>query len=447
MKLLAVACTVGAIFAGAVAATGTTGPSESATASASCTAEEKAAREEALRQYRQNMAAARKAYFRRVRDPKRRAAFVKRQRARLQALQTAAGCTVPPLPPSSGESCSFMFPANTGSFRFSEGPLSSDWLAPRGRVDAVMLFVDFPDAPANDNTISQLVARHTAHLAWFEEASYGRFSVSVTPVARWFRLPRPTSTYTPLPQSVHHPDVFADAVAAADGAVDFSRYQAVFVIGARGWNQGVGGPFLAAPGSGARADGNELRYGVVLGPSVLDAGGTYASNVLNHEFLHALGLPDIHGGDGSSTGWDPMNREIPTTHPFGWHKRLLGWLDPGQVTCLSEAGQLEETLQQLDTRGGKKLVVIPTSATTAYVVEVRRRSGYDRTICKEGVLVYTVDSLRPSAQGPITVKSAGTGCSPGAEPFGVGGVFADSAVTIEVLASDGDGFRIRATRK
>jgi hypothetical protein len=233
MKRLAVVCTVGAIFAGAVAATGTTGPSESATASASCTAEEKAAREEALRQYRQHMAAARKAYFKRVRDPKRRAAFVKRQRARLQALQTAAGCTVPPLPPSSGESCSFMFPANAGSFRFSEGPLSSDWLAPRGRVDAVMLFVDFPDAPANDNTISQLAARHTAHLAWFEEASYGRFSVSVTAVARWFRLPRPTSTYTPLPQSVHHPDVFADAVAAADGAVDFSRYQAVFVIGAR----------------------------------------------------------------------------------------------------------------------------------------------------------------------------------------------------------------------
>ena len=55
----------------------------------------------------------------------------------------------PRLPPSSGESCTFMFPPNQGTFRFSEGPLSSDWLSPRGRVDAVLIFVDFPDAPAS----------------------------------------------------------------------------------------------------------------------------------------------------------------------------------------------------------------------------------------------------------------------------------------------------------
>lgn len=432
--------------AGLFVASGMTRPLVVGSANASCTAEQKATRIAAAEQYARNMGPVRTAYFKRHRDAKQRAAFVKRQRARLATLRAAAACTVPALPASSGEMCSFMFPPNPGTFRFSEGPLSSDWLPARGRVEALLLFVDFPDAPANATTINQLAALHTVHIDWFEEASYGRFGVGVTVAHDVFRLPRPTSTYTSLPQSIHHPDVFADAIAAADGTIDFSRYQAVFVIGARGWTQGIGSPFFAPAGTGPRVDGTEIRYGVVLGPSVLDRGGT-ASNVLNHEFLHTLGLPDIHGGDGSVGSWDPMNLDTSTNHLFGWHKWLLGWLDPAQLTCLATPGQLEETLHQLDTRGGKKLVVIPTSATTAYVVEARRRNGYDRTICREGVLVYTVDSLRPSAQGPITVKNRGPACAPGAEPLGVGSSFEDSAVKIEVLASDGRAFRIRATRK
>jgi hypothetical protein len=142
-----------------------------------------------------------------------------------------------------------------------------------------------------------------------------------------------------------------------------------------------------------------------------------------------------------------MNADRPTTHLLGWHKRLLGWLDPAQVTCLLKASRVEETVEQLDIRDGKKLVLVPTSATTAYAIEVRRRRGYDRTICKEGILIYSVDSLRPSAQGPISVRSAGGECSPGAAPFGVGGVFEDANIKVEVLASDGHAFRIRVTRK
>ena len=129
-------------------------------------------------------------------------------------------------------------PAESGDVPLQRGPLSSDWLPARGRVEALLLFVDFPDAPANATTINQLAALHTVHIDWFEEASYGRFGVGVTVAHDVFRLPRPTSTYTSLPQSIHHPDVFADAIAAADGTIDFSRYQAVFVIGARGWTTG-----------------------------------------------------------------------------------------------------------------------------------------------------------------------------------------------------------------
>ncbi len=433
------------VLAGLVLATGQIAESKVLVPDATCAPEVKSAREAALKRFKLGMAAARRAYFKKHRDAKQRAAFVKRQLARLRALEAAAACTVPSLPPSSGESCTFMFPPNQGTFRFSEGPLSSDWMPSRGRVNAVLIFVDFPDAPGGN--VNSLAPLYTTYVDWFEEVSYGRFNVSVTPVLSWFRLPRPTSSYVPLPQSIHHPDVFADAIAASDGAVDYSKYQAVFVVGARGWNQGLEAPFFASPGSGVKADGTEARFGVVLGPGTLDRGARYAAAGLNHEFLHTVGLPDVHGGDRTVESWDPMNADRPTTHLLGWHKWLLGWLDPAQLTCLLKAGQFEETVAQLDTRGGKKLVLVPTSATTAYAIEVRRRSGYDRTICKEGVLIYSVDSLRPSAQGPISVRSAGGGCSPGAAPFGVGGVFEDTDIKVEVLASDGHAFRIRVTRK
>ena len=336
-----------------------------------------------------------------------------------------------------------MFPPNPGTFRFSEGPLSPDWLPARGRVNAVLVFVDFPDAPGG-NVIDTLVRSHTAQLAWFDEASYGRFGLSVTPVTSWFRLPRPTTSYSPLPGSVHHPDLFADAIAAADAAVDFSAYRAVIVAGARGWSQGVAGPFLASSGSGVRADGTEIRYGVVLGPSILDSGTP--GNTVNHEFLHTLGLPDVHGGASTVGSWDPMAQNS-ATHLLGWHKWLLGWLDPAQLSCQLQPGTREETLGPLHTPGGKKLVVVPTSATTAHAIEVRRRGGYDGGICKEGVLVYRIDSLTPSAQGPISVGNREGGCFPAGSPYVVGGVFDDAAVKVEVLASDGRAYRIRVTRK
>ena len=59
------------------------------------------------------------------------------------------------------------------------------------------IFVDFPDAPGVN--VSGLAPRLTTHVPWFDEVSYGRFNLSVTPVQSWFRLPRPTSSYAPLP--------------------------------------------------------------------------------------------------------------------------------------------------------------------------------------------------------------------------------------------------------
>jgi hypothetical protein len=69
---------------------------------ATCTADEQAANQAALTAYVKRMARDRKAYFRKHHDKAHRQAFVKRQQAKLKALQAAAACQVeapPPTPP------------------------------------------------------------------------------------------------------------------------------------------------------------------------------------------------------------------------------------------------------------------------------------------------------------------------------------------------------------
>lgn len=148
--------------------------------------------------------------------------------------------------------------------------------------------------------------------------------------------------------------------------------------------------------------------------------------------------------------WDPgwaVALPFATVHPIAWHKWMFRWIDPEQITCLRAAGQLEETLTPTAQAGGQKMVVVPTGASTAYVLEVRRRLGYDRSICSEGVLVYTVNSQLRADQGAIEGKTSGSNCSPDVAPFAVGQTYEDSAVKIEVLATDGSAYRVRVTKK
>jgi hypothetical protein len=90
--LLATACTGIAVwaFAGVASpqAAGLAAPSHpSAAAKQYCKAAVKKARKAAVQRYKKQMAAQRKAYFRRTRSPKLRAAFVRKQNGQLKALE------------------------------------------------------------------------------------------------------------------------------------------------------------------------------------------------------------------------------------------------------------------------------------------------------------------------------------------------------------------------
>lgn len=427
---------------------------------ASCTFEQKQARVNALADYQKGMRAARAAYFRKTKHPKKRAAFVRKQQQKLRALRAAAACTVPPLPPSSSESCDFELAPSAEGLRNRPflsypwrgyGPVDPESAIPtRGRVEAVMVFVDFPNAPANVEAAARASAYTRVLLPWLQEASYGRFSLGVTVVPRWFRMPKAGTEYGAVQQGSNSDRYMADVVAAIGGAVDLARYQVVLVVPSSDASRLLGINYVRYPGRGVAVPGGEVRFGVLM-DAVLRASDS--AHTL-HQFLALLGGVLIDASPRPFGPWDPgwavgtaLGQGFPTVHPIAWHKWMFRWIDPDQITCLRDAGQLEETLTPNARAGGKKMVVVPTGASTAYVLEVRRRLGYDRSICREGVLLYTVDSQLRADQGAIEAKSSGPGCSPDATPFDVGHTYDDSVVKVEVLATDGSAYRVRVTKK
>ena len=330
-----------------------------------------------------------------------------------------------------------------------------------------MIFVDFSDAPASETTTSlyDLLVPGAQH--WFSESSYGRMSLDVTAVHTWFRMPHTAASYDYARglTFAQHRAYIADAINAADAQVDFSGYSIFYVVAANTPLIPFSPAFNAYPGTGVTADGKELRNGSTFGADIHVQ--NWGWRVLVHETGHLLGLPDLYDFATSTFpalhrfvgNWDVMGR-FPGGEYLAWHKWKLGWLDPENLRCLYAPGQLEETIAPLETTGGVKAVVVPVSASKAYVVEVRRQTGVDAELCDHGVLVYTVDATVLSGYGPVLVQAASSAADPALPdncgplyhaPFDLGAAeaptFDDANVRVDVLATDGSAYRVRVTRK
>ena len=343
-------------------------------------------------------------------------------------------------------------------------------LRPAGRIPAVMLFVDFSDLHSTESTTA-LYNRLVPHSRdWYTEVSYGHVHLSVTPIRHWLRMPRSLSAYG-LGDGIswpEHRDYLADAIAAADNEVDFSRYQIVYVVAAEGTHVERSPAFEAYPGSGIQADGGEVRYGATFFDDTR-SDPSYAANVFVHETGHVFGLPDLYDVPNPTYwrlfryagGWDMMSWNGPGAHFLAWEKWKLGWLGPSQLTCVEGRGELTTTISPLERAGGLKAVVVPTGISSAFVVEARKRIGQDAGLCEDGILVYSVDAGVRSGYGPVRIFAAQRDtnsdlrdrCGPQYNaPFdrasGEVSRFEDASagLSVQVLSSRKSGYRVKVTR-
>jgi M6 family metalloprotease-like protein len=267
-----------------------------------------------------------------------------------------------------------------------------------------------------------------------------------------------------------HYNYISDAVNAADSTVDFSQYKVVYVVAAKGTSVDRSPAFQAYAGSGIQADGTELRYAATFFEDT-KTDLRYAVNVFTHEMGHVLGLPDLYDTSADprnywslfryAGGWDTMSWNDPGGHFLAWEKWKLGWLDPSQLTCVDGPGELTTTVTPLERAGGLKAIVVPTGASSAYVIEARKRIGVDTRLCEDGVLVYQVYGNIRSGQGPVRISAAQPDrnsqlrdrCGPLYNaPFdkatGEVALFEDpsAGVSMRVLSSKASGYRVKVTR-
>ncbi|MFD5187320.1 M6 family metalloprotease domain-containing protein [Streptomyces sp. NPDC058357] len=294
----------------------------------------------------------------------------------------------------------------------------SDWNSayprPDHPLDAVMIFLSFPDhTPAM--TPAELAADHfPATTRFFQRASYGKFTLRPHPMRQWIRMPRTSDQY-----GIHRDwdndgrgAYLRDAIAVADPKVDFSRYDIVYL---------VADPDAPGVDSDAtkvvnfdqplHADGTAIRRVVTVFEQ-----HPPDRNVLAHETGHVFDLPDLYHRPSDGKGdwdtyvgdWDVMGSQFGLAPDlFGWHKWKLGWLDRRQVVCVQRSR--DSTLEPMAAAPapgasiGTRLAVIRTGEDSAVAIEARSATGNDGTTCTEGVLLYRVSNGTPSGGGPVEV--------------------------------------------
>jgi M6 family metalloprotease-like protein len=335
---------------------------------------------------------------------------------------------------------------------------SSHYARPLGTLRAVMLFVDFSDAPASaypgtspQEAFDRLVPSAEATI---NTLSYGKLHLSVTPSAQWIRMPKPLSAYglednDPQDQTRHR-RYLRDAIRAADPSFDFSKVKLVYVMAGPGAEK-RGGTSNFPPGEGVKVDGTRIEHVMTLNAY----GDGISTGIVVHETGHILGLPDFYDvykhqdqWDHFIGPWDVMSNAFASTTMLSWTRRLVGWLSDRDFRCVRH--QATVTLAPVAAADGLKGVVVRTGRRRAYVVEARSRT--EAKSCPDaGVLIYRVNGGVATGEGPIHVIDATPGIGDCGDhtaalfkPPGAGVAhYEDSKIAVTVLPGDDSPFRVR----
>lgn len=125
-----------------------------------------------------------------------------------------------------------------------------------------------------------------------------------------------------------------------------------------------------------------------------------------HEFSHCLGLPDMYDISGNSGNtatnygmgnWDLMNSGNYNNNGYtpagytSWEKMMAGWLEPVEMTT-----DMHVTDMRPLSEGGQSYIVYnPANRNEYYMLENRAKSGWDKYIPGEGMLILHVDYDEP----------------------------------------------------
>jgi immune inhibitor A len=136
---------------------------------------------------------------------------------------------------------------------------------------------------------------------------------------------------------------------------------------------------------------------------IVDEGGTTMQNtsVFCHEFGHMLGLPDLYArpenpGSEGVWQWCAMANQIGQGHPqhfCAWSKEQVGWITP----CVIDPAVKQKLILAPIEDSPKECfkVLVRPDGSEYFLLENRKKKGFDSKLPGEGLLVWRVVGNRP----------------------------------------------------
>ncbi|MBM3328691.1 MAG: M6 family metalloprotease domain-containing protein [Calditrichaeota bacterium] len=243
---------------------------------------------------------------------------------------------------------------------------------------------------------------------WYLENSYGEVHI-VGEVFGWYRMPQDYAYYVggrngfgAYPRNAQR--LAEDAIRAADADVNFRDYD-------NDRNGVVEAIFIVHAGPGAESTGSDddiWSHAWQVPGNVRPDGVRFASyamepengqiGVFGHELGHSMfGLPDLYDGTYESSGvgaWSMMaggswggggRRPV---HFDAWCKSQVGFLDYFPIVD----NQIGLTLEPVEIEGDVRFIWRRGEFGRQYfLIENRRRIGFDRSLPGEGLVIYHID--------------------------------------------------------
>ncbi|MEM2632605.1 MAG: M6 family metalloprotease domain-containing protein [Nitrososphaerota archaeon] len=251
---------------------------------------------------------------------------------------------------------------------------------------------------------------------YYLEVSYGLFSFYGNITSKWYMLNNPIKYYgSGNFTEEKHNELIEDAIRIADIDIDYKKYDAAIIVHSGDnqaysgneddiWSCGYTSPYILQTNEGRIP----LSICVV---SENDPLGVFA-----HEVAHMLGLPDLYSrkyGDVFLGKWDLMSSglwnnlgETPS-HLNSWCKIKLGWISSNRIKEIHSgeiASVLINPLEKIDE--GFLAIKIPISQKNYYLIELRKKIGFDSYLPNEGILILFIDESKEFEEGAIKIIDA-----------------------------------------
>jgi M6 family metalloprotease-like protein len=314
-----------------------------------------------------------------------------------------------------------------------------------GEQKTVVLLMKFQDMRSEPDPPSHYSDRIFSEMnAYYLEASFGQVSVSGK-VYGWYTLPQPWSYYINSQYPLGNRRVMMeDSVKTADSRVDFRNFRYAMIV----FNNHLVAPpdccVAFAEGDQDFQTGDGLvRLGVLLYPVTKGDPAHAPLGVFAHEFAHNFGLSHSLSGN-----WDVMSGcngplcDKPP-HPISYNKIKLGWITSAQVRTINPGESTTVELHELETKSSScRAVKIPLSNGMYYLIESRKRVGFDAYLPGEGVLISHVDENR-NEPSHLVDANPGTSTLDDAA-WQVGQTFTDTtnSVSVTILESSAHSYTI-----